>query len=113
MKWSLPTGIQGILLVGMLVVVGCHRPDTPLSLNNFDPLQDQQFIVEQYLREAALMKQKAKDLRLQAERYAQLFGPDSEWATSATLLANFYEKEAEEREQLAVLHAEIANSHPH
>lgn len=113
MRRLLSTGIQGILLVGMLIVVGCYRPDTPLSLNNLDPLQDQQFIAEQYLREAALMKQKAEDLRLKAERYAQLFGPDSEWATSAKLLGAFYEKEAQDRERLAVLHAEIANSHPH
>ena len=107
MKWSLPTGIQGILLLGMLVVVGCQRPDTPLNLNNFDPSQDQQFIADQYLRQAALMKQKAEELRLQAERYAQLFGPESEWATSAKLLQNFYEQEAQDRERLAELHNSI------
>ncbi|MFZ1748518.1 MAG: hypothetical protein WBO24_11600 [Nitrospirales bacterium] len=107
MKRSLPTGIQGVLLVGLWVCVGCQSPHAPLDLNSFDPSQDQQFIADQYRRQAALMKQNAEDLKIKAERYAQLFGPDSEWATSAKLLQNFYEKESQNRERLANLHAEV------
>lgn len=113
MKRSVSKGIQGILLIGLLVCVGCQGPDTPLDLNSFDPSQDQQFIANQYRRQAALMKQKAEDLKIKAERYAQLFGPDSEWATSAKLLENFYEKEAQNRERLAILHAEVGRPHSH
>ncbi|MEO8325544.1 MAG: hypothetical protein ABI618_06825 [Nitrospirota bacterium] len=113
MKRSLPTGIQAILLLGLLVCVGCQGPDTPLDFNSLDPSQDQQFIANQYRRQAALMKQKAEDMKIKAERYAQLFGPDSEWATSARLLGQFYEKEAQNRERLAIRHAEIGKSNPH
>ncbi|MBA3965087.1 MAG: hypothetical protein H0X47_04825 [Nitrospirales bacterium] len=113
MKRALSTGIQGILLSGLLVCVGCQGPDTLLDFNSLDPSQDQQFIADQYLRQAALMKQKAEDLKIKAERYAQLFGPDSEWATSAKLLENFYEKEAQNRERLAILHAEVGRPHSH
>ena len=83
--------------------MGCQTPQ-PLELNSFDPSQDQRYIAYQYLRQAGLMKQKAEDLKNKAERYAQLFGPDSEWATSAKLLQNFYEEEAENRERLAIQH---------
>lgn len=113
MKRSLSTGIQGILLIGLLVCVGCESPQIPIDLNSFDSSQDQQFIADQYRRQAALMKQKAEDLKIKAERYAQLFGPDSEWATSAKLLENFYEKEAKNRERSAILHAEVGRHHPH
>lgn len=113
MKRSLSTGIQGILLSGLLVCVGCQGSDRPLDLNSFDLFQDQQFIANQYRRQAALMKQKAEDLKIKAERYAQLFGPDSEWATSARLLGQFYEKEAQNRERLAIRHAEIGKFNPH
>ena len=93
--------------------MGCQRSAILLELNSFDPSQDQQFIADQYRRQAALMKQKAEDLKIKAERYAQLFGPDSEWATSAKLLEKFYEKEAQNRERLAILHAEVGRPHPH
>ncbi len=112
MKGALSTGILGVLLLGVLVCVGC-RPDTPLDLNSLDPSQNQQLIADQYRRQAALMKQKAEDLKIKAERYAQLFGADSEWATSAKLLQNFYEKEAQNRERLAILHAEAGSPHSH
>ncbi|MDR4494331.1 MAG: hypothetical protein AB7P17_14130 [Nitrospirales bacterium] len=111
MNRSLPTGIQGLLLIGLLLCVGCQSPHTPLDLNSFDPSLDQQFIADQYLRQVVLMKQKVEDLRVQAERYAQLFGPDSEWATSAKLLENFYAREVKNRERLAILHAELAKHH--
>ena len=94
MKRSLPTGVQGVLLVGLWVCVGCQSPHAPLDLNSFDPSQDQQFIADQYRRQAALMKQTAEDLKSKAERYAQLFGADSEWATSAKFLKKYYEKES-------------------
>ncbi|MEO6203401.1 MAG: hypothetical protein ABIU05_24395 [Nitrospirales bacterium] len=113
MKRSLSTGIQGILLSGLLVCVGCQGPDRPLDLNSFDPFQDQQFIANQYRRQAALMKQKAEDLKNKAERYAQLFNPDSEWATSARLLGQFYEKEAQNRDRLAIRHAEVGRPLSH
>ncbi|MCA9452007.1 MAG: hypothetical protein H6750_17765 [Nitrospiraceae bacterium] len=113
MKRSLPTGIQGVLLAGLWVCVGCGSPHAPLDLNSFDPSQDQQFIADQYRRQAALMKQTAEDLKSKAERYAQLFGADSEWATSAKLLEKFYEQEAQNRERLAILHAEAGRLHPH
>jgi hypothetical protein len=93
--------------------VGCQGPQVPIDLNSFDPSQDQQFIADLYRRQAALMKQKAEDLKIKAERYSQLFGPDSEWATSAKLLQNFYEKEAQNRERLAIRHAEVGKSNPH
>ena len=105
--------IQGILLLGLLVCVGCQKAQIPLDLNSFAPSQDQQFIAAQYLRQSVLMKQKAEDMRIKAERYAQLFGADSEWATSAQLLQKFYEKEAQNRKQLAILHAEAGKPHPH
>lgn len=104
----LSAGIQGILLTGMLVMIGCQGPDIPLSLDSWDSSQDQQFISQQYHRQAILMKQKAEEFRLQAKRYAELFGPESDWVTSAILLANFYEEEAQDRARLARLHAERA-----
>ena len=107
----LSAGIQGILLGGIIIVTGCEKsPAVPLNLNNLDPSQDQQFIIDQYVRQAALMKQKAEEMRVRADRYAQLFGPDSEWTISAKLLREFYEKEAQDRERLAILHAEIGKS---
>jgi len=113
MNWPLSASIQAILLIGLLTCVGCQRPHPPLDLNSFDPSRDQLLIADQYLRQAALMRKKAEDLRIKAERYAQLFGPESEWATSAKLLENFYEQEAKNRERIALLHAEIAKANPH
>lgn len=110
MNRLLPAGIQGILLGGLIIVAGCQSPTVPIHLNNLDPSQDQQFIADQFLRQAALMKQMAEDLRVRAERYAQLFGPDSEWTTSTKLLEKFYEKEAQDRERLAILHANLGKS---
>lgn len=108
MYQAFSTGFQGILLIGILVVAGCFGSDAPIHLNDFNPSQDQHFIAEQYLRQAVLMKQKSEDMRIKAERYAELFGADSEWATSAKLLEQFYEKEAQDRERLATLHKELS-----
>ncbi|WP_447968899.1 hypothetical protein [Nitrospira sp. M1] len=101
--------LQVMLLMLIMVSVGCQRPHTPVSLNNLDASQDQQFIVKQYLHQAVLMVQKAHDLRLKAKRYAQLFGPDSEWVTSANMLEEFYINEAYDRERLAARHVGLSS----
>jgi len=80
----------------------------PIALNNLDPSQDQKFIVKQYLTQAVHMVQKAQDLRRKADRYAQLFGPDSEWVTSAKMLEEFYINEAYDREKLAARHVGLS-----
>ncbi|HSF11240.1 MAG TPA: hypothetical protein VLA60_17655 [Nitrospirales bacterium] len=59
------------------------------------------------------MKNTQQAVNLKAKRHAPFFGPDSEWATSAKLLEKFYEKEAQNRERLAILHAEAGRLHPH
>ncbi|MCA9472252.1 MAG: hypothetical protein MRJ96_15720 [Nitrospirales bacterium] len=97
--------MTGVLFILIAISVGCHGPSKPpISLNNLDPSQDQQFIVKQYLQQAVRLVQRAHDFNAKAERYAQLFGPDSEWTTSARMLENYYMKAAYEREHMAVGH---------
>ncbi|MDR4494330.1 MAG: hypothetical protein R3B74_07885 [Nitrospirales bacterium] len=107
------TGLHAILLIGILISVGCHGPHALVNFYNSDPDRDQRFIVAQYYRQAVFMVKNAEDMRLKAERYAQLFGSDSEWVSSAKWLENYYEKESLDREQLAVFHAESVKSHSH
>lgn len=105
-------GIQTILLIGILAGVGCQSSHTLQNVQDSVP-SDPQFIVALHYRQAVFMVQNARDLRLKAERYAQLFGPDSEWVASAKWLENYYEKESLDRERLAILHAELAKSGSH
>lgn len=105
--------IQGMVLVLIMVSIGCQKPAVaPINLNNLDPSQDQRFIVKQYLNQAVHMVQTAQDLRRKSERYAQLFGPDSEWVTSAKLLEEFYINEAYDREKLAAQHVGVPSFRP-
>ncbi|GJL55596.1 MAG: hypothetical protein NPIRA02_27280 [Nitrospirales bacterium] len=104
--------IQIMLFILIMVSIGCQKSTVPINLNNFDPSQDQRFIIKQYLNQAVHMVQKAQDLRRKSERYAQLFGPESEWVTSAKMLEAFYINEAYDREKLAAQHVGLASFRP-
>lgn len=91
--------------------MGCHGTSPLINLHDSTLSPDPQPMVDQYDRQAVFMVKNTQDMDLKAKQYAQLFGPDSEWATSAKLLKNFYEKEAQNRERLAILHAEVGRSH--
>jgi hypothetical protein len=103
-----PINLIGVVLV-LLVNTGCiSGPPTPLELTTLRPSKDQAKIARHYSHEAALLRQKAKELRGRAELYEGLFGSDSEWVTGTLLLARFYEDAAEERERLAGVHGGLA-----
>ena len=110
----LPAGLQAILLIGILVSVGCQGTNSLINLHDSTPSPDSQFIVAQYYRQAVFMVKNAEDLSLKAKRYAQLFGPDSQWVTSAKILEKYYENESLDQEWLAILYAaELAKAHLH
>ena len=89
---------------GFLGTFSCARPAAPLDLISEDPAHDQRLIAAYYEKEAATLRQKAALVSEQAAAYALLFGPDSEWASGARLLAEFYHSKADERSRLASQH---------
>ena len=88
----------------LFVALSCTRPAPPLDLLSWDPEDDQRKIASYYAKEASALRQKAALISEQADTYALLFGLDSEWATSARLLAEFYQRKADEQERLASQH---------
>ncbi|GKS56977.1 hypothetical protein YTPLAS18_05040 [Nitrospira sp.] len=106
MKWRMARKLVVVLgYGGVLVALSCTRPATPLDLLSWDPNDDQRKIASYYAKEAATLRQKAALVSEQATAYGLLFGRDSEWATSARLLAEFYLSKADEQERLANQHS--------
>jgi hypothetical protein len=71
-----------------------------LALDSQDPAHDGRQIAAYYVQEAMALHKKAEDVSEQAAAYERLFGRDSEWATGARLLAQYYEEEAKEKNRI-------------
>lgn len=96
------------LIVAMLETAGCSGGvSVPLDLQTLDREADQWRIASYYSQQAMQMRQIAQDLRNRADRYAQLFGQDSEWVTSSRLLAEYYEETAQQMDDLAQTHMSL------
>lgn len=92
----------------MLATAGCSRgASAPLDLQTLDPESDHWRIASYYSEQATQMRQMAQELRVRADRYAELFGPDSEWVSGARALAEYYEKAAHEQDHLAQMHMSL------
>ncbi len=86
---------------GLMASVSCARAHAPLSLDSQVPSRDGPQIAAYYAQEAMVLHKKAEDLSEQAAAYERLFGRDSDWASGARLLAEYYEEEAKEKHRLA------------
>ena len=61
-----------------------------------------------YVRQATRSRELAEEQANRALVYERLFGADSDWVSSARLLAQFYENSAREQEQQANWHLSMA-----
>jgi hypothetical protein len=78
-----------------MVKVGCHGTSPLINLHDSAPFPDPPSMGAQSDRQGVFMVKNAQQaVNLKAKPHAQLFGPDSEWATSAKLLEKYYEKES-------------------
>ena len=87
---------------------GCGTPDRQFDLLSFNTATDQPLIARYYHEEAFRYRQQADEYDARSEMYARMFGPDSDWALGARLLAQSYRLAADDRERLGNehLHAE-------
>jgi hypothetical protein len=85
----------------LIASTSCARARAPLALDSQDPSHDARQIAAYYVQEAMALHRKAEDVSEQAAAYERLFGRDSEWATGARLLAQYYEEEAKEKHRMA------------
>jgi hypothetical protein len=106
-KWK-----SALLIPAILVGTSCLGPSSPPNLTTLEPSQDQSAIASYHLHEAAILRNKGHEMAAQALQYERLFGPNSEWAASAHLLAQFYEEAAREQERMAEIHFDSARQSP-
>ena len=92
-----------LLFLACLIAAACHRgpilPLAPLHTASRDPAQDHVSLASMYVRQATRSRELADEQANRALVYERLFGADSDWVSSAKLLARFYENAAREQEQ--------------
>jgi hypothetical protein len=102
-----------LLFLACLVAAACHRgpilPLAPLHTASRDPGQDHVALASMYVRQASRSRELAEEQANRALVYERLFGADSDWVSSARLLAQFYENSAREQEQQATWHLSMAS----
>ena len=113
-----PTGvtvlqaISVITFIACLASAACHQgpilPLAPLETTSRDPTQDHVKMASIYVRQAMRSREMAEEQVNRAFVYERVFGADSDWVTSARLLAQFYENSAREQERQANWHLEMA-----
>jgi hypothetical protein len=86
--------------------MGCATPDRGFDLDSFHPSSDQRLIASYYQKEALRLRKQADEFDARADMYERMFGPSSDWVSSAKLLAESYRLTAEDRERLAQEHLE-------
>lgn len=95
-----------------VITAACHRgpilPLAPLHTAARDPGQDHVSLASMYVRQATRSRELAEEQANRAVVYERLFGADSDWVSSAKLLAQFYENSAREQEQQANWHLDMA-----
>lgn len=90
-------------------MAGCTTPiaKDELELTTHDPAQDHQKIAAYYIHEAAKLRQASEVMSVRITVYERLFGPTSDWANGARLLAQSYEDAATEYERKAREHLDL------
>jgi hypothetical protein len=86
------------------VWAGCTTPDRGFDLDTFHPSADQRLIARYYQEEALRLRQQAEEFDARAELYERMFGPASDWVSSAKVLAQSYRLAADDRDRLAQEH---------
>ena len=61
-----------------------------------------------YVRQATRFREQSEEQANRARVYESMFGAESDWVSSARLLAQFYEHSAREQERQANWHLEMA-----
>lgn len=109
------TAIHGIIIMAFLAAVGstaCHQgpilPLAPLDTTSRDPTQDHLKMASIYVNQAMRSRELAEENLNRALVYERVFGRDSDWVSSARLLAQFYENSAREQERQANWHLDMA-----
>ena len=97
-----------LLVVSASLATGCANVTGPLELTTADPAVDQRQIARYHSREAASLRVTAQQLAERIAVYENLFGPESDWVRGTRLLEQFYESAAQEQDQLANAHLNIA-----
>jgi hypothetical protein len=94
------------VLAAMVLVLwaGCATPDRGFDLDTFHPSADQRLIARYYQEEALRLRQQAEEFDARAELYERMFGPGTDWVSSAKVLAQSYRLAADDRERLAQEH---------
>jgi hypothetical protein len=94
------------VLAAMVLVLwaGCATPDRGFDLDTFHPSADQRLIARYYQEEALRLRQQAEEFDARTDLYERMFGPGSDWVSSAKLLAQSYRLAADDRERLAQEH---------
>jgi hypothetical protein len=88
----------------VLILGGCSAQSTSYELSSYAPAADQRALANYHREEVQRLKQKSEELQARAEQYDRLFGPASEWAQGARLLAQFYDDASREQARLAEQH---------
>lgn len=104
--------ITVIAFVACLWSAACHRgpilPLAPLDTASRDPTQDHVKMASIYVRQAMRSRELAEEQSNRAVVYERVFGANSDWVSSARLLAQFYENSARDQERQANWHLEMA-----
>ena len=104
--------ITVIAFIACLSSAACHRgpilPLAPLDTASRDPTQDHVKMASIYMRQAMRSHELAEEQSNRAVVYERVFGADSDWVSSARLLAQFYENSARDQERQANWHLEMA-----
>jgi hypothetical protein len=88
----------------LVLWAGCATPDRGFDLDTFHPSADQRLIARYYQEEALRLRQQAEEFDARAELYERMFGPGTDWVSSAKVLAQSYRLAADDRERLAQEH---------
>jgi hypothetical protein len=100
-----------VVLIACLGSAACHGgpilPLAPLETASRDPTQDHVKMASLYVRQAMRSRELAEEQTNRAFVYERVFGADSDWVSSARLLAQFYENSAREQERQANWHLEM------
>jgi hypothetical protein len=91
-------------MLGLLA--GCSAPDREFDLVSFNSSIDQPLIAQYYHKEAFRLRQQAEELDARREVYERMFGPESDWVSGVSLLAQSYRLAADDQERLAREHLE-------
>jgi hypothetical protein len=104
--------ITVLAFITCLALAACHRGPVlpPASVGTVSPYptQDHLKMASIYVRQAMRSRELAEEHTNRAFVYERVFGANSDWVSSARLLAQFYENSAQEQERQANWHLEMA-----